>query len=106
MILRILMVNVVPERLEDWLAYTKTIGFPGMRAQPGCRGIMRLKQHEGGFAILTIWDSLAAFEAFKASPAMGELGKAAQGLTIRPYSEILFDIVGDDGDVSVLLAGA
>ena len=105
--LRILMINVVPGRLDDWLAYTRTIGFPGMLAQPGCRAIHRLHQRgqENGYAILTLWDSAEAFEAFKASPALAELGKHSQGLTIRPYTELLFDLVPDPGgDAAALKA--
>jgi heme-degrading monooxygenase HmoA len=97
MFLRILMITVVPGRRDDWFAYTRDIGFPGMRAQPGCRAIHRLHQRgqENGYAILTLWDSAEDFERFKASPALAELGKHSQGLTIRPYSELLFDLVPD-----------
>ena len=45
MLIRVLTMHVVPERLDDWLRYTKQIGFPGMRRQPGCRGIWRLHKH-------------------------------------------------------------
>ena len=99
MFLRILMINIVPGRLADWLAYTRDTGFPAMLAQPGCSAIHRLHQHgqEHGYAIMTLWDSAEDFVRFKASPAVAELGKLAQGLTVRPYSELLFDVVPDAG---------
>ena len=108
MILRILMTKVVPERLQDWLHYGRTIGFPGMLAQPGCRGIFRLRVHkaEFDFGVMTLWDDIESFERFRTSPAMSELSAKAGGLTIRPYTELLFDVMPDDSGNEADIAGA
>jgi len=97
MLLRILKVRVNPERYEDWLRFTRDIGFPGMLAQPGCRAIRRLRRADSvdDFRILTEWDDMAALERFRASPAMGELSRAATGLTVPPAEELLFEVVPD-----------
>jgi hypothetical protein len=58
-----------------------------------------------GYAIMTLWDRAADFERFKGSPALAELGKLSQGLTIRPYSELLFDLVPDAGAPGNALPG-
>ena len=97
MLVRVLTMRVQPDRVDDWMRYTRDIGFPGMRAQPGCRHIARLHRHGDGneFQVVTIWDSLADLEAFKASPAMKELSAKAAGLTIPPYAETLYDLIPD-----------
>ena len=97
MLIRILKMRVNMARYDDWLAFTRDIGFPGMLAQPGCRAIRRLRGlgSEGDFRVMTEWDDLAALEKFRASPAMGELSRAAAGLTIPPAEELLFEIVPD-----------
>ena len=93
MLIRILKIRVNPDRYEDWLRFTRDIGFPGMLAQPGCRAIRRLRRADSpegapdDFRILTEWDDLAALQRFRASPAMGELSRAATGLTIPPAEE-------------------
>jgi heme-degrading monooxygenase HmoA len=97
MLLRVLTMQVVPERLEEWMAFTRDVGFPGMRRQPGCHAIWRLRQHgaEHEYQVVTLWDSLADLEHFRASAAMRELTAAAAGLTIPPTRETLFDLIED-----------
>ena len=97
MIVRVLTMPVKPERFDDWLRYTRDIGFPGMRAQPGCRGIWRLHKADGGFdyQVATVWDGREELERFKASEAMRELSAQAAGLTTPPYREEIFDLVPD-----------
>ncbi len=97
MLIRILKMRVNMARYDEWLAFTRDIGFPGMLAQPGCRAICRLRRvdSEDDFRILTEWDDLAALERFRASPAMAELSRAAAGLTIPPAEELLFEVVPD-----------
>jgi quinol monooxygenase YgiN len=97
MLVRVLTMRVRPERLEDWLRYTRDIGFPGMLAQPGCRGIWRLREHgaEDAYQVVTLWDDLDALNRFKTSPAMADLGAKAAGLTVPPHREALYDQVPD-----------
>lgn len=97
MIIRILKMRVNMARYDEWLAFTRDTGFPGMLAQPGCRAIRRLRRvgAEDDFRVLTEWDDLAALEKFRASPAMGELTRAAAGLTVPPAEELLFEVVAD-----------
>lgn len=97
MLVRVLTMRVVPERLGDWLRFTKEIGFAGMRAQPGCRGIWRLRKQgsESEYQMVTLWDSAADLERFRTSPAMRELSAAGAGLTVPPNDEALFDVIGD-----------
>ena len=97
MLIRVLTMRVVPERLDDWIAFTRDVGFPGMRRQDGCRGIWRLRRHGSmhEYEVVTLWDSLADLERFRASDAMRELSAAAAGLTVPPYNEVLFDLIGD-----------
>ena len=68
MLVRVLTMQVVPERLDDWFRFTRDVGFPGMRRQPGCRGIWRLHKHGAAhdYQVVTLWDSLADLEAFRA----------------------------------------
>lgn len=97
MLIRVLTMQVVPERLDDWLRFTRDIGFPGMRAQPGCRGIWRLHQDGDGTAyqVVTLWDGRTELERFRASAAMRELSAQAAGLTTPPSTETLYDVVED-----------
>jgi heme-degrading monooxygenase HmoA len=97
MFVRVLTMRVVAERLDDWFRFTSDVGFPGMRRQPGCRGIWRLQRHgvANEYEVVTLWDSLADLEHFRASDAMHELSAAAAGLTVPPYSEALFDLIED-----------
>ena len=97
MLIRILKMRVHPDRYQDWLCFTRDIGFPGMLAQPGCRAIRRLRRADStdDFRILTEWDDMAALEKFRASPAMAELSRAAAGLTIPPAEELLFEVIPD-----------
>ena len=97
MLIRILKMRVNMARYDDWLRFTRDVGFPGMLAQPGCRAIRRLRAvgFDDDFRVLTEWDSQADLERFRASPAMGELSRAAAGLTIPPAEELLFEVVSD-----------
>ena len=97
MLVRVLTMRVQPGRVEDWMRYTRDIGFPGMLAQPGCRKIGRLHRHGDGeeYQVVTVWDSVADLDRFKASAAMKELSAKAAGLTIPPYAETLYDVIPD-----------
>jgi len=97
MLIRILKMRVNLARYEDWLTFTRDTGFPGMLAQPGCRAIRRLRRvgSDEDFRVLTEWDDMAALERFRASPAMGELTRAAAGLTIPPAEELLLEVIPD-----------
>ncbi|MDR3538339.1 MAG: antibiotic biosynthesis monooxygenase [Acetobacteraceae bacterium] len=97
MLVRILTMRVVPERLDDWLRFTRDVGFPGMLAQPGCRGIWRLHKAEDGmdYQVVTLWDGRADLERFRASEAMRLLSAQAAGLTVPPPAETLYDVVPD-----------
>jgi heme-degrading monooxygenase HmoA len=98
MLVRVLTMRVVPERLDDWRRFTRDVGFPGMRRQPGCRGIWRLQRHDAKheYQVATLWDSLADLERFRSSDAMRELTAAAAGLTVPPSDEALFDVIEDE----------
>ena len=97
MLVRVLTMRVVPERLDEWMRFTRDVGFPDMRCQPGCLGIWRLHRHgaEAEYDVVTLWQSLADLEHFRASQAIRELSAAAAGLTVPPYSEVLFDLIED-----------
>jgi heme-degrading monooxygenase HmoA len=91
--------------MDDWWEYSRTLGFPIMRRQPGLRGIYRLKnlKEDGAFAYLTIWDSIEDLDRFKASADMILATTKGEGLTIRPSTEWLFEYLPDDEDSPVLL---
>jgi len=106
MIVRLLHMRIRPERWEDWLRFTRDVGFPGMLAQPGCRTIRRLGLMESGtkaqgppadepraVCILTEWDSLADLERFRASEAMRHLSSAGTGLSIPPARETVYEAI-------------
>lgn len=97
MLIRVLTMRVLPERREDWLRYTKEIGFPGMRRQPGCRGVWRLHKHgaDSEYEVVTVWDGIDDLQRFRASAAMRELSASAAGLTVPPHGEALFDLIED-----------
>jgi heme-degrading monooxygenase HmoA len=97
MLFRILKMHVNPERIEEWLAFTRDIGFPAMLRQPGCRAIWRLRTHgsDDSFHVMTLWASAADFERFSVSEAKREMGAAAAGLTIAPANETLFNVIED-----------
>jgi len=103
MIVRQLHQRIRADRYEDWLRFTRDIGFPGMLAQPGCRAIRRLavlcggNDPEGavGVCIETEWDSLADLDCFRASEAMRTLTEAGAGLSIPPARESLFAVLPD-----------
>ena len=97
MLLRILTMHVDPDRVSDWMRFTRDVGFPGMLAQPGCRQIWRLRGHAGspGYRVMTLWDSLADLECFRASAAMRSLSEAAAPFTVAPAEEALFDVLDD-----------
>jgi len=100
MLLRILTMHVDPARVDEWMRFTRDIGFPGMLAQPGCRQIWRLRGRAGeaDYKVMTLWDGLADLERFRASEAMRVLSEAAAPLTTAPAREELFDIVADPRD--------
>jgi heme-degrading monooxygenase HmoA len=97
MLFRILKMQVRPDRIADWLVFTRDIGFPGMLRQPGCQAIWRLRGQGGAadFQVMTQWASAADLERFRTSDAMRELSAAAAGLTISPASETLFEVIDD-----------
>ena len=97
MLLRILTMHVDPSRVTDWMHFTRDVGFPGMLAQPGCRQIWRLRGHAGqaDYKVMTLWDSLADLERFRASADMRRLSEAAAPLTVAPAEEELFDVLPD-----------
>jgi heme-degrading monooxygenase HmoA len=97
MLFRILKMQVRPDRVADWLAFTRDIGFPGMLRQPGCQAIWRLRGTggEADFHVMTQWASAADLERFNASMAKQELTAAAAGLTIAPTTETLFEVIDD-----------
>ena len=101
MLLRILTMHVDSAKVDDWMHFTRDQGFPGMLAQPGCRQIWRLRAHgapdagTADFQVMTLWDSLADLERFRASPAMQVLSDAAAPLMAAPAQEQLFDVIAD-----------
>ena len=97
MLFRILKMQVDPDRIAEWLAFTRDVGFPGMLRQSGCLAIWRLRGQGGAtdFHVMTQWSSAADLERFNASEAKRELSVAAAGLTIPPSTETLFEVVDD-----------
>jgi heme-degrading monooxygenase HmoA len=97
MLFRILKMQVRPERIAEWLVFTRDVGFPGMLQQPGCQAIWRLRGSGGAadFHVMTQWASMADLERFNASEAKRELSAAAAGLTIAPVAETLFEVIDD-----------
>lgn len=97
MLFRILKMRVAPGRMQDWLVFTRDIGFPGMLRQPGCQAIWRL--HTPGtdneFHVMTQWASAADLERFHASDDKRQLAAAAAGLTIPPSDETLYAVIAD-----------
>jgi heme-degrading monooxygenase HmoA len=47
------------------------------------------------YEVVTLWDSMADLERFRASDAMRELSAAAAGLTVPPSTETLLDLIED-----------
>ncbi len=97
MLFRVLHVSVKPDKVYEWMAYTRDEGFPGMLRQPGCRQIWRLKVHgsENEYHIMTLWDSYEDLERFRASDDIKALGKASAGLTDAHRGETLYEVVPD-----------
>jgi heme-degrading monooxygenase HmoA len=97
MLFRILKMQVRSDRIAEWLAFTRDVGFPGMLQQPGCQAIWRLRGQGGAtdFHVMTQWASAADLERFNASEAKRELSAAAAGLTIPPVAETLFEVIDD-----------
>jgi len=97
MLFRILKMQVRPERITEWLVFTRDVGFPGMLRQPGCQAIWRLRGSGGetDFHVMTQWASAADLERFNASAAKRDLTAAAAGLTIPPTTETLFEVIDD-----------
>jgi quinol monooxygenase YgiN len=106
MLLRILTMRVDPAKVEAWMRFTRDTGFPGMLAQPGCRQIWRLRAHDvppagkttADFQVMTLWDSQADLEHFRASDDMRRLIEAAAPFMAAPGSEQLFDVIPDPAD--------
>jgi len=98
MLLRVLTMKVHPERIADWMAYTKQVGFPGMLGQPGCTRIWRMRRPDaeaGEYQVVTLWDSAEDLARFKSSDAMRGLAASAAGLTIPPHGEDIYETVPD-----------
>jgi len=97
MLFRILKMQVRPERITEWLVFTRDVGFPGMLRQPGCQAIWRLRGSGGetDFHVMTQWASAADLERFNDSAAKRDLTAAAAGLTIPPTTETLFEVIDD-----------
>jgi len=97
MLFRLLKMQVRPEKHEEWLTFTRDVGFPGMLRQPGCQAIWRLRGtgDAGDFHVMTQWLSAADLARFNASAARQELTAAAAGLTIPPAVETLFEVIDD-----------
>lgn len=97
MLVRVLTMRIAPGRLGDWMRYTQEIGFPGMRAQPGCKGVWKLKKPDaiGEYQVVTIWESQADLDRFRAGDAIRALSASAVGLTVPPHGEALYETVED-----------
>ena len=97
MLFRILKMQVRPDRIAEWLVFTRDVGFPGMLRQPGCQAIWRLHGRGGetDFHVMTQWASAADLERFNASDAKRDLTVAAAGLTKPPAAETLLDVIDD-----------
>jgi quinol monooxygenase YgiN len=97
MLFRILKMQVRPDRAAEWLIFTRDVGFPGMLRQPGCQAVWRLRGQGSAtdFHVMTQWASAADLDRFNASEAKRELSAAADGLTIAPVTETLFEVVDD-----------
>lgn len=97
MLFRMLKIQVAPDRLQDWLAFTRDTGFPAMLRQPGCRAIWRLRAagSDSDYRVMTLWDGADDLDRFRASEARRMLAAAAAGLTIPPQVETLLDVVDD-----------
>jgi heme-degrading monooxygenase HmoA len=92
--------HVKPERKEEWLRFTRDVGFPSMLKQPGCRGIWRLRERgQDKFKVMTLWESVEHLEAFNKGQARQDLIKAANGFADRSghtdADETVFDVVAD-----------
>jgi quinol monooxygenase YgiN len=97
MLFRILHVSVKPDRVDDWMRFTRATGFPSMLRQHGCRQIWRLRSHgsEGEYHVMTQWDSIEDLERFRASDDMKRLRAADAGLTEAARGETLYDVIED-----------
>jgi heme-degrading monooxygenase HmoA len=97
MLFRLLKMRVAPDRMGDWLAFTRDTGFPGMLRQPGCQAIWRLHTpgSDSEFHVMTLWESAADLARFNDSEDKRKLSEAAGGLTVPPYSETLYEVVDD-----------
>jgi len=98
MLMRVLTMRVRPEHLEDWMRYTRDVGFPGMLSQPGCRKIRRMRRlgaEADEYEVVTWWDNIEALKRFKASTAMQELSASAAAFTVPPHREVLYETVPD-----------
>lgn len=90
-------ISVKPELLDEWIAYTVNIGFPGMLAQPGCQRVFRLvsADSKSSYHIMTIWDSLEDLERFRSSDDLRILKEKSAHLTFPDREELLFETFGE-----------
>lgn len=96
MLFRILHVSVKPGKLDDWMAFTRDYGFPGMLRQHGCRQIWRLKSHGlDDYHIMTLWDSIEDLERFRASDDMKAFSARGAAVTDPARGETLYDVIPD-----------
>ena len=96
MLMRVLTMRVRHEHLEDWMRFTREVGFPGMLSQPGCRKIRRMRRlgaEASEYEVVTWWNSIEDLDRFKASSAMQELTASAAAFTIPPHREVLYTVV-------------
>jgi hypothetical protein len=68
-----------------------------MLRQPGCRAIWRLKRPDAAydFQVMTLWESAAALERFRASDDLPGLVAAAAPLTVPPGGETIYEVIDD-----------
>src|SRR5262249_51836533 len=100
MIFRILTMHVKPERKEDWLRFTRDVGFPAMLKQPGCKAIWRLRERgRDQFKVMTMWESVEHLDTFNKSKERQELIAAANGFAAKSghtdADEAILEVVQD-----------
>jgi len=97
MLFRILHVSLKPGKTDEWMHYTRELGFPAMLRQHGCRQIWRLQTHgaDGDYHIMTLWDSIEDLERFRASDDMQRLVAASAEVMGPARGETLYDVIED-----------
>jgi heme-degrading monooxygenase HmoA len=97
---RILHVRVKPDKLDEWLRYTRDEGFPGMLRQHGCRQIWRLRTHdsEADYHIMTLWDRLEDLQRFRESDDMRRFTAASAAVMDPARGETLYDVIEDPSE--------